>query len=73
MKKVCIASLLMLVAVAFASCSKTCTCTTTQEMPDMEPIVTTTEVTIEKGKCKDMNATQESSMGISQTVDCVSA
>lgn len=73
MKKVCIASLLMLVAVAFASCSKTCICTTTQEMPGMDPIVTTTEVTIEKGKCTDMNAKQESSMGISQTVDCVSA
>ena len=73
MKKV-----LLLVAVAsafmFVGCKKTCTCKTTQVFPDQDPIVTTTTVTIEKGKCTDMNAEQTSTIDgetISQKVECV--
>ncbi|MBO7647307.1 MAG: hypothetical protein J6S56_04330 [Bacteroidales bacterium] len=73
MKKV-----LLLTAVAmlfcFAGCKKTCHCTTTQTFPDETPMVTQTTVTIEKGKCSDMNATQTTSFDgdvMTQTIECV--
>ncbi|MBO4489623.1 MAG: hypothetical protein J5741_08240 [Bacteroidales bacterium] len=70
--------LLLLTAVAmlfcFAGCKKTCHCTTTQTFPGEAPMVTQTTVTIDKGKCTDMNATQTTSFDgdvMTQTIDCV--
>ena len=74
MKKVL---LLMAVAtmIGFCSCnkSKDCKCTTTQTIPGMDPVVTETTLTIEKGNCSDSNATQTSSIGgqsITQVIEC---
>ena len=60
-------------AFMFAGCKKTCNCTTTQQFPDEAPMVTHTTVTIEKGKCTDMDATQTASFDgetMSQTIKC---
>ncbi len=59
---------------AFVGCSKTrtCNCVTKQSF-DGEQIVTNTTLTIDKGKCEDMNATQTMTMDgetITQTVEC---
>lgn len=67
--------LIVAVAAAFtvAGCKKTCHCTTTQQFPDEAPMVTHTTVTIEKGKCTDMDATQTATFDgetMSQTVKC---
>ena len=69
--------ILLLSAVAcvflFAGCKKTCHCVTTQSFPDEIPMVTTTTITIEKGKCSDMNSSQTTTFdgeAISQTVEC---
>ena len=73
MKKV-----LLLIAVAgafmFVGCKKTCNCTTTQTFPGEAPYVTTTTLTIEKGKCSDMNSTQTTTFDgetVTQSVECV--
>ncbi len=73
MKKV-----LLLVAVAsafmFVGCKKTCNCTSTQQFPDEPAYVTHTTLTIEKGKCSDMNSEQTTTIDgetISQKVECV--
>ena len=61
-------------AFMFAGCKKTCNCTTTQQFPDEAPMVTHTTVTIEKGKCTDMNTTQTTSFDggtFTQSVECV--
>lgn len=70
----------MIVAVAAmalcaVSCNKTkdCTCTTTQSMPGMDPIVTTTTMPVEGGKCDDLNATSTTNTPdgkIVQTIEC---
>lgn len=51
----------VVLSLAAVSCnkSKTCNCTMTQDNPALSsPVVTTQNVTIEKGKCEDMNTTQ---------------
>ncbi len=70
--------LLIVAAIAstllFAGCKKTCHCTTTQVVPDEAPFITETTLTIEKGKCSDMNTTQTSSFDgetVTQTIECV--
>jgi len=72
MKKVL---LIVAVATAFtvAGCKKTCHCTTTQTFPGETPVVTNTTVVIEKGKCSDMNAEQNTSFDegtMSQVIKC---
>lgn len=59
----------------FAGCSKTrtCTCVTTQALTGEAPVVTTTTLTIDKGHCEDMNATQTMSADgdtYTQTIEC---
>ncbi|MBR4136709.1 MAG: hypothetical protein IKU03_09960 [Bacteroidales bacterium] len=70
--------IILLAAIAtmfcFAGCKKTCHCTTTQTFPGEEPMVTSTTLTIEKGKCSDMNASQTSSFDgdvVTQTIECI--
>ena len=71
--------LLAVVALVFVcvGCNKTtnCKCTTTQEWQGiMEPSVTETTGTIEKGECSDMNATQTMNAGgdtYVATTECV--
>ena len=72
MKKVLFIAVVFCV-ILFAGCKKTCHCVTKQSFPGEEPIVTTTTLTIDKGKCSDMNASQTSSFDgevVSQTVEC---
>jgi len=74
MKKVL---LLMAVAAMIGLCScnksKDCKCTTTQTLPGLDPVVTETTMTIEKGKCSDGNATQTTNVGgqtMTQVIEC---
>jgi len=74
MKKIMIAAVAVM-ALCAVSCnkSKDCTCTTTQTMPDMDPMVTTTVVTSDNGKCDKLNATSTTTTpngNITQTVEC---
>ena len=72
--------LLTFVAVmfVFVGCSKTknCNCVSKQTIVDeyeTQEFVTTTTLTIDKGHCEDMNATQTTVMpdgSMTQTVEC---
>ncbi len=76
MKKIILALAMVACAATFTSCKKSCVCTTTQNMPGMGPMESTSEVTIQKGKCSDMNTTQTTNVygeTITQTVECVNA
>ncbi|MCR4826243.1 MAG: hypothetical protein K5882_04740 [Bacteroidales bacterium] len=73
MKKVFLFAVVAVMFV-FVGCSKTktCNCVTKQSF-DGEQIVTNTTLTIDKGKCEDMNATQTMNMDgetLTQTIEC---
>ena len=76
MKKLFVIGMMILGVTAFVSCKKECSCTTTQSGPGMEPMVTTTTMTIKSGKCSDMNITQDMNVGaetMTQKIECVEA
>ena len=53
--------------------SKDCKCTQTRDLPGMDPVVTVTTLTIEKGKCSDNDATQTTIIDgdtITQAIQC---
>lgn len=54
------AILAVIATVALVGCSKSkdCNCTVTQNVPGMDPIVTTATYTADDGDCSDLNATQ---------------
>ena len=63
-KRIILASIALVFLAVGCNKTKECKCETTQEWQNIgEPMTTQTQVTIDKGDCTDMNATQTMNAG----------